>query len=154
MTKFALFVSLICFLMNFSARAETAVWQDLIVHDCNRGLHFFPSSKVGWSLDASPIMTVLDTIVREVKQRIGCTNPAKATKSNALCRYIPSIEMALYNFGQRYNKTDHQDMTDQYDGFPRYGFFDNSFPIVRDLQALGAALLGGIAPAVDRATTE
>jgi hypothetical protein len=147
MTKFMRFVSFISFIMVFSATAETAVWQDLIVHDCNRGLHFLPSSPMGGSFDATPVLTVLDTVVKQVKERIGCTDTTKATKSNALCRYLPSVEMALYNFGQHYNKTDHQKMTDAYDGFPRYGFFDNSFPAARDYQGLGMALLGGILPA-------
>ena len=67
-----------------------------------------PSSPLGGSIDATPILTVLDFILKEVKDRIGCTDQAKATKKNALCRYIPSFEMALYNFGQHYNKTNHE----------------------------------------------
>ena len=159
MVKFTLFIAFICLFassicFNANAAKKKAVWQDLLVHDCNKGLHFMPSSPLGGSIDATPILTVLDFILKEVKDRIGCTDQAKATKKNALCRYIPSLEMALYNFGQHYNKTDHVKMTDSYDGFPRPGFFDNSFPVIRDYQGLGMALLGGFIPAFQKIDVE
>merc|ERR1719498_1910296 len=102
--------TIICF--SVGTNAKTAVWQDLLVHDCNKGLHILPSSPLGISVDATPVLTFLDFGLKEVKKRIACNDKTKATKDHALCRYIPSIEMAMYNFAQAYNDTDAQEMSD------------------------------------------
>ena len=90
MVKFTLFIAFICLFassicFNANAAKKKAVWQDLLVHDCNKGLHFMPSSPLGGSIDATPILTVLDFILKEVKDRIGCTDQAKATKMKTKC---------------------------------------------------------------------
>ena len=138
---------LVCASVTFvQGEKQTAIWQDLIVHDCNKGLHMFPSSPMGGSMDGTTLMTALDFGLKEVKKRIKCTDPAKATKAHALCNYIPSIEMVMYNMMQNYHETDHTETSETYDGFPRYGFFDKNFPVLRDLQKMGNALMAGLIP--------
>ena len=62
---------LVCASVTFvQAEKQTAVWQDLLVHDCNKGLHIFPSSPTGGSVDGTALMTALDFGLKEVKKRI------------------------------------------------------------------------------------
>ena len=79
-------------------------WQDLLIHDCNHGLHFLPSSDLAVSLDGTSFNTIFNHVLAEVKKRVGCGSKDKdmTTRKNIVCNYIPSFEMFMENFVHAY----------------------------------------------------
>jgi hypothetical protein len=108
---------------------KVAPWQDLLIHDCNHGLHILPSSELSTSFDGSMFNTVLNHVLSEVKKRAKCNEKIDATRKNILCTYMPSVEMFMQNFVHEY-KMDTADET-TYNKAPWRNFFTKQNPIFR-----------------------
>ena len=120
-------------------------WQDLVIHDCNHGLHFLPSSDLSMSFDGSMFNTILNHILAEVKKRAKCNHENMATRKHVLCTYMPSIEMVLETVVHNY-KMDTTTHGNKFNGAPGRNFFNKQNPIFRDLGVREARWLAGLIP--------
>ena len=117
-------------------------WQDLVIHDCNHGLHFLPSSDLSMSFDGSMFNTILNHILAEVKKRAKCNDENMDTRKHVLCTYMPSLEMMLENVVHNYK----MDTTSHGNNRNRRNFFNKQNPIFRNLGEREARLFAGLIP--------